>query len=367
MSIVDLNLSDISIYYFWICISIFVIACVIFITESHPLVRLNKAISKQNLKELKLILSKISKDDIDFPVKSGWLTTLGTAINGGNIEVVDLLIRSGATINFGFNIENSYNPLLIAATEQRADIIELLLNNQAMVGIHFYAFKGDLSKIKYLLIENPRNINIINNGLTPLHFAVIGGSSECIKLLLQNGADLNKYVSHYGTPLTLSIKKENINLVKLLLDLDANLNVKDEEFNTPLVNAIRRNNFQICELLIQQGYNISSSQKNSYSPLHVAARFGRVEIAALLVEKGAIVDRLGDDDETPLCHAIQNNHLAMVELLIHYGANIDIPVGNFFLKSKSPLSLSLDRTLSNKSEITAVLLKYGATNYGFED
>jgi ankyrin repeat protein len=339
----------------------------LFRTNTHPLVRLKQAILKQDLQELKFLLSKISKDDIDFPINTGWLTTLGIAIQVGNIEIIELLIKAGATVDFGFNIENRHNPLLVAAIERRYDIIEILLNNQAMVGIHFHAFSGNVSKVKDLLLENSRNINFVNTALTPLHFAVIGESIECINLLLKNGADINYYASGYGTPLTLSARKGNIEVTKILLSNGAKLHVKDEGANTSMVNAIRQNNIQICELLIKQGEDISSAKIYSYSPLHVAASLGRIEIAALLVENGAIIDRLGDGySETPLCQAIENNQLVMVELLIHYGANIDIPVGSF-TKSRSPLSLSLDCTLSDKSKITALLLQYGATNYGFED
>jgi ankyrin repeat protein len=363
----DFDLSDILTYHFFVEILIFSIACIFIRINTHPLTRLNRAIFKQDLQELNLVLSKISKDDIDFPVKSGWLTTLGTAIQGGNIEIVDLLIQAGATINYGFNQQNKNNPLLVAAIEERYDIIELLLKNGAMTGIHFYAFEGNVSKVKEQLLENIRSVNTSNTGLTPLHFAVIGESIECIELLLQNGAELNKYTSTHGTPLTLSARRSNVDITKALLDTGAKLYVENEGANSAIVNAIRANNFQACELLIKQGDDILSTKKYSYSPLHVAARLGQVEIAALLVENGAIVDRLGDNhDETPLCQAIENNQLVMVELLIHYGANIDIPVGSF-IKSRSPLSLSLDYTLSDKSKITALLLQYGATNYGFED
>jgi ankyrin repeat protein len=364
-----MNLIPNILIYYCSCAFLIIIVGYVFVKiNNHPLLKIDRAIFKQDKDELKLALSKISQDDIDFPIKGRWLTTLGAAIQGGNIEIVEILIQAGASVNFGFHTESGSNPLLLAVTEQRADIIELLLKNGAMAGIHFYAFAGNVSKLGEVLLENPQNVNLVTNALTPLHFAVTGGSIECIELLLQNGADLNKYTLNYGTPLTLSIKKGRTTVAKILLDAGAKLSIENEGGNTALNSAIGLNNFKICELLIQRGANISSSKKHSESPLHVAARLGRIEIAALLVENGAIVDRLGDDeDETPLCHAIKNNHLAMVELLIHYGANIDIPVGSFFPKARSPLSLSLDFTTSNKSKITALLLQYGATNYGFED
>jgi ankyrin repeat protein len=364
----DFKLFNLSTYHFLAGILFIIFGSIFFRIINHPLVRLDRAIFNQNIKELKLVLSKISKDDIDFPLKGRWLTTLGVAIQGGNIEIVEILIQAGASVNFGFNTESGSNPLLIAVTERRGDIIKLLLKNGAMAGIHFYAFAGNISKVEELLLENPQNVNLVTNALTPLHFAVIGGSIECIKLLLQHDANVNKYSLVYETPLILSINNTNIIIVKLLLDAGAKIIVEHQRENAALANAISQNNFQICELLIQRGANISSAKKDSQSPLHVAARLGRVEIAAFLVENGAIVDRLGDnEDETPLCKAIENNHLAMVDLLIHYGANIDISIGSFLPKARSPLSLSLNYTLSNKSKITALLLQYGATNYGFED
>ena len=349
----------------------FTTICIFLKINNHPAIKFDRALLTQDLKKLRLALSEISKDDIDFPIKSRQLTTLYIAIENGNLEIVDLLIQSGANVNFGFDIENSYNALLQAAIVKRFDIIELLLKNQAMTGIHFHAFNGNVSKLEELLIENPQNVNTINTQLTPLHFAVIGGSVECVKLLLQKNADINRYVSNYGTPLILAINKQNIDFVSFIINCGAKLQQESEPSDTPLKNAISRGDIQICESLIRRGASVNASPSDFSSPLHLAASLGRIEIASLLIENGAIIDAFRSGDrETPLCRAVSNGHLVMVELLIHYGANIDISVGDFlFLKGRTPLGLSRNHNFSRNTmlKIENLLLQYGATDYGFED
>ena len=354
-------------YYFSIG---FLIAAAIYIflkVTKHPAMRLNQALLTQDIKQLKLALSEISKDDIDFPIKSRQSTTLYTAIQDGNIEIVNLLIQAGADINFGFNIENGWNSILKAVIARRYDIIELLMKNQAMVGIHFYAFQGNVAKIEELLLENLQSVDVINTGLTPLCFAVIGESLESINLLLQKNANINIYTSNYGTPLAIAIRRKNTDIINFLIDSGAKIQHDIE----PLNIAISQGSLQICELLIQRGASVNSLHRASYSPLHLAASLGKVEIASLLIESGAIVDNFrSDDNETPLCQAIRNSHLAMVELLIHYGANINISVGDFLLvKGRTPLGLSRNHTYSRNTmlKIENLLLQYGATNYGFEE
>ena len=236
----------------------FTTICIFLKINNHPAIKFDRALLTQDLKKLRLALSEISKDDIDFPIKSRQLTTLYIAIENGNLEIVDLLIQSGANVNFGFDIENSYNALLQAAIVKRFDIIELLLKNQAMTGIHFHAFNGNVSKLEELLIENPQNVNTINTQLTPLHFAVIGGSVECVKLLLQKNADINRYVSNYGTPLILAINKQNIDFVSFIINCGAKLQQESEPSDTPLKNAISRGDIQICESLIRRGASVNA-------------------------------------------------------------------------------------------------------------
>jgi ankyrin repeat protein len=55
--------------------------------------------------------------------------------------------------------------------------------------IHDAAIKGDLTKVKALLKDNPNLVaSESNNGFKPLHYAVSSGHKDVAELLLRHGA-----------------------------------------------------------------------------------------------------------------------------------------------------------------------------------
>jgi ankyrin repeat protein len=68
--------------------------------------------------------------------------------------------------------------------------------------IHTAAFKGDLQKVRKLLIGNPELISSQDDDEnTPLHMAAISGNKYVTKSLLAHGADVNSKDSNGATPL----------------------------------------------------------------------------------------------------------------------------------------------------------------------
>jgi len=64
------------------------------------------------------------------------------------------------------------------------------------------AVRGDLEKIKLLILEGA-DVNMINRaGVTPLHFAADRGHKEVVQLLISKGADVNAVTKYGITPLT---------------------------------------------------------------------------------------------------------------------------------------------------------------------
>ncbi len=135
---------------------------------------------------------------------------LGTACKFKFIETVKFLIGIGCNVNLKvcgfFNTE----PPLIAAScrKNNSEIIELLLNNNALIDIrseydytalmHICSYGyGDLETVK-LLLKYGADVNFRNSsGLTALIIASMWGYDDIIKELLKNGANPN-IVDNYG-------------------------------------------------------------------------------------------------------------------------------------------------------------------------
>lgn len=96
-------------------------------------------------------------------------SALHLAVGNGHIEVTDVLIKSGASINSGFDIEAGKPTVLhLAVREGYLALAETLLASGADV-----------------------NARSLGDGCTPLHMACEKGRHEIVTLLINSGAKLN--------------------------------------------------------------------------------------------------------------------------------------------------------------------------------
>ncbi len=104
-----------------------------------------------------------------------------------------ILLDSGADINLAD--DTGMTPLLIAAIQDRTDLIKLLIS----AGADINAERSNTDKT------------------TPLEWAARNNSEETIRILLDAGAEIN-HVSENGTPLDAAIKEENSTAADYLRD-----------------------------------------------------------------------------------------------------------------------------------------------------
>ncbi|AXK60896.1 ankyrin repeat domain-containing protein [Candidatus Chromulinivorax destructor] len=177
-------------------------------------------------------------------------TPLWQAVKDLNLNIVNLLLSSGADPNLGNTTD--YN--LLYTTLKRIDfeasleyvaqssgefILEKLLqagakpNTQIDDENETPLFLAALRNLPYstdLLLKYHANPNLTNNAhITPLNEAVNFGSLATIKILIQNKTtDLNICgIDDYGTALHTAVKKNYKEIVKLLLDAGADKTIVD--------------------------------------------------------------------------------------------------------------------------------------------
>ncbi|MDQ7827230.1 MAG: type II secretion system major pseudopilin GspG [Candidatus Eremiobacteraeota bacterium] len=126
----------------------------------------------------------------------------------------------------------------------RCDGHEELRSNEAIKEKELFkareAFhKGDLSKIKELIEENPEIIKVKDDetGETLLHLAASGYDEEALKLLIDLGADVNIKDSNGCTPLFYTAKGSTIKKAELLIENGANVNARAVDCLAPLHTA----------------------------------------------------------------------------------------------------------------------------------
>ncbi|AUD40125.1 ankyrin repeat family protein [Flamingopox virus FGPVKD09] len=176
------------------------------------------------------------------------------------LNMVRYLIKNGADIN----IENDYGttPLACAVNTCNIELVSILLDSGAnpnsssssSIGtkvLHTAVGSGNFNIVKEL-IESGADPNIGDKaGVTPLHVAAIDKDSYALlELLLDNGADPNIKCSNGTTPLFQAM--HNYSRVKLLFMYGADINIIDNHGNTPFTNLVSYDDEKLNSIIILQ-------------------------------------------------------------------------------------------------------------------
>jgi ankyrin repeat protein len=307
--------------------------------------------SRRNLKRVKLISDE--GNFVDFT------TPLHIAAFKGNVDIAELLINKGASVNA--LATNNETPLHWAADRGNSETVALLIEKGASVNalttsnetpLHRAALSGNLETVA-LLIEKGASVNAITTDYqTPLHWVAQSGNLETVALLIEKGASVNAVATNNETPLHRATLSGTSETVALLIEKGASVNAVTTDYQTPLHLAAKRGNSTKTEILIEKGacVNVLGNE----TPLHLAALSGNSETVTLLIENGASVNALAIDNKTPVQWAADSENSETVALLIEKGTSVNALATD----NKTPLHCA---ALSGNSETVALLIERGAS------
>jgi ankyrin repeat protein len=131
-------------------------------------------------------------------------------------------------------------------------VVTLTLTGVAFGGeIHEAVKRGDVDRVKALIIENPRVVfNQDDTGWTPLHLAAQKGFKDIAELLLANKAEVNARSKRGDTPLHWAAGNGHKEIVELLLGNQADVNAQDNGGWTPLHMAARPGYQEVLQVLL---------------------------------------------------------------------------------------------------------------------
>ena len=269
------------------------------------------------------------------------------------LEAARYLLAHGA--NTETTGKYGYTPLILAATEGFASMVQLLLKNGANIkargnsyrwtSLHYasYCDEEDSEKLeaaRYLLAHGA-DIEATNKaGFTPLLIAAQQGSVSMVQFLLNKRANVEVQDNRGWTPLHCAsswfIEKNASGLLevgKSLLAHGANVNAPSRTLTTPLFEAIRAGFDSFAQLLMENGANVKASDRGYWTPLHRASTMkkgiapGQLKIGESLLAHGADIDALTHGSGlhyTPLHLAAGSGFDSMVQLLISKRANLNV-------------------------------------------
>ncbi|MDZ7958489.1 MAG: ankyrin repeat domain-containing protein [Aulosira sp. DedQUE10] len=254
-------------------------------------------------------------------------TVLGLAVQSGNLEKIQLILDTGADINYqspdGYDVLiNAMYGRNILHDQNLLSTLNLLISRGAPVnGISSYgetaikvaAHIGRFDAVKLLLNAgaNPEQL-----GWTQLMHAIVFGSLEQVKLLLEQGAAQDVRDCWHRTAWLLSIQVGELPKAKLLLAAGANHNDGGNCGKTPLMYAVENNRVEILQWLITQGLDIEATDDFGNTALMVAAEQGATDCVSILLKAGANPSKIGDYDNKAINMAI---NLEIVRILVKAG------------------------------------------------
>ncbi|KAF7985889.1 hypothetical protein HWV62_43772 [Athelia sp. TMB] len=293
--------------------------------------------------------------------------TLGTpliaAVQGGQMEVVQLLLSQGADVNlqagspvtpswapseqirFGARVLFDYGeevilgggvtntPLSIGSFEGHIDIVKLLLergadvsitSHRSMTALYMASFRGHV-ELARLLLEHGAEVDSLDvEGETALSEAVCGGHTEFVRLLLEHSADVSISNSYGMSALFRASDNVLSGIAKLLLEHGADIDSRDTEGDTPLSNAAYRGHIDLVKLLLSQGPDVNHTNNNGRTAFQRALANSNIDIAKLLLEHGADINSRDMSGETALSEAAYGSHIKLIKFLLEHGADVNI-------------------------------------------
>jgi ankyrin repeat protein len=141
------------------------------------------------------------------------LTILHHAAYSGSLETVKIILDYSGRAMLEERDKIGNTPLMGACSRGLAEIVEYLIQNDAMI--------------------NAKN----DDGETPLHLACEANVQQVVKILLRSGADINAETTNGKTPLDVSIDQDALEAFQLLLSAGA---IVSEEVTLPETPSWRK-------------------------------------------------------------------------------------------------------------------------------
>lgn len=296
--------------------------------------------------------------------------------------------------------ENGQIPPLLSCLEIYPNSITTT-DEYGRTSLHIASNTGNIP-IMEILVRAGATINSIdNNGKTSLHFACQNGQYQAAKWLIEKGANLDFKDHKENTPLMLAARADHVAIVKmtyyltkdkpldnvkrvalgqskkflenptpdyfLLLDLGLDkqvlqdlekglfqADIKDALGNTLLHKAAEYGYEMLAVKLLEKGLDVNQKRQNGSTPLMVAAFKNQGGIAKILVQNKVEVNLKSPKGFTALHLACQWSDLEILQLLIDSGANVEDKLEGFIT---SPLMIA---AYFNRPDIVEYLLNHKA-------
>ena len=355
------------------------------------------------------------KADINVKYWGGKLSAAYFAVDGGYVEVAELLLQNGADANenpedwdlillaavshrdeakslamarllldHGARIDEEDNSsswrstaLSRAAGLESTEVVKLLLDRGADVNhrgtdsespLYAACYSCRLANVKTLIAAGA-NVNEEPDdpdNWSPIHACY--DNAEIVRTLLDNGADANRLAERQSC-LHLAVRNHEPDTVRVLLahrpkvDLElarASPSDDDDNYTALCLVCLSGNGARIARQLLDAGANADHQTELGKRPLDICVEAGSTAVARVLLEYRIPVDTVDNDGNTPLHHVSPSTERTLIKLLVRAGVDPWKPNN----KGATPLRRAVE---VGNSAVVKYLLSRNPTRNGFLD
>ena len=185
-----------------------------------------------------------------------------------------------------------------------ADGAEINTSDQYGTTALMFAVIWAIQKWRDSLVDAGANVNLARKtyGLTALMLAASNQQLDIIQLLLSRGADVNAVNEDGSTALMIAALKGYLEIVKTLLDAGAEAGIVDKHGDTALKIAIKQGHTEVVQAILQNRINLDFGldfvEPEGETPLILAGDLGHLAIVQALLAAGANVNIQTEDGTT---------------------------------------------------------------------
>lgn len=277
-----------------------------------------------------MLLSKnkyIVQEDLDI--------LLQDASTGGNIDLVKLLLKKGASLHT--RSDSFGDALQAAAASEDVAIAKLLLDHGADVNARHPDWRtsdvfrtamecaaafGNINMLRLLVDYGADTTSVCSHDRDAecvFSLAAAGGYYTTLEFLLSQGLIMDK---EKCTALHEAATKGFLDIIQLLIKHQISINVQSGERGSPLNAAIRAKREEVIDFLLSHGADINGGGAVAGTALHMAALGGDNKMVRRLLALKADPDATCELHGSVLAVAYELGNGETAELLLEKGASI---------------------------------------------
>ncbi|RWS13798.1 ankyrin repeat domain-containing protein 6-like protein, partial [Dinothrombium tinctorium] len=242
--------------------------------------------------------SPIIRQNGDLQAISPSVEALKQAAAVGNFDEVRQLCLKSVPIAPD---SSGYTPLHIAATEGHVEVVRLLLKSGAQIdaqddihgntALHEAAWKGYSHTVE-VLCKHKANLHLKNKGgFSPLHLVCQQGHNQSCRVLLLHGCEPDLKNNYGDSPLHTAARYGHAGVVRILISAFCNINDVNKNGDSSLHISSAMGRRKLTKILLEHGCDPALKNKQGETAMDIALRKSFKEVQDILANPPPLVDR----------------------------------------------------------------------------